>query len=243
MIVVCKKPTKRLVKGVRYNVLNLWNSGSNQRWLESTVEIEGLGRFSVSNFTDIDGKELPKTNIVTAQVNTTKSLDFNDFKEGDILVCKSDSYKTLAKNGMYKVEKKILIEQERKSFGGNKYTHKEFKIKFEGISRTMKFSGWRFRKLTADEVREISLNSVLLGEEPNIIKTAKIRKIDMVVDKDLELMRILSKSIIDENRHHLSIIDWGCQKSSSDLGATSEDFSQLMNMTLKDILAKIEKKS
>ncbi len=242
MILICKKPTKRLVKGVRYNVVNLWNSGNNQRWVESTVEIEGLGRFSVSNFTDTDGKELPKTNIVTAPANAMKSLDFSDFKEGDILVCKCDSYKTLAKNGMYKVEKKLLIEQERKSYNGSKYTHKEFKIKFEGINRTIKFSGWRFRKLSADESREISLNSVLLGLEPNVIKTSKIRKIDMVVNKDLELMSILAKSIIDENRHHLSIVDWGCQKSCPDLGATSEDFNELMNMSLKDIIKKIEKK-
>ena len=47
MIVVCKRPTKRLIKGVRYEVENLWNDGTSQRWLEGKVSIKDIGRFSV----------------------------------------------------------------------------------------------------------------------------------------------------------------------------------------------------
>ena len=64
MIVICKKPTKRLLKGVRYESGSLWNDGLNQRWLEGKVEILGVGRFSVDNFTDTNGGPLPKTNVI-----------------------------------------------------------------------------------------------------------------------------------------------------------------------------------
>ena len=63
-----------------------------------------------------------------------------------------------------------------------------------------------------------------------------------MINKNLELVKNLSRSIVDENRHHLSIIDWACQKSGTNLGITSDDYSFLMNMTLKDILEKIETK-
>jgi len=107
-----------------------------------------------------------------------------------------------------------------------------------GIPRKLKFSS-NFRKLSDQETREISLNSLLNGEEPVIVKSKDIRKIEMVANKELELMTILSKSIIDPNRHHLSIVDWACQKSGSNLGVTPEDYSTLLNMSLKDILEKL----
>ena len=47
MIIVCKKPTKKLVKGLRYEVGNIYNDGTNNRWQEGTVEIIGVGRFVV----------------------------------------------------------------------------------------------------------------------------------------------------------------------------------------------------
>jgi hypothetical protein len=53
---------------------------------------------------------------------------------------------------------------------------------------------------------------------------------------------MLSKSIIDVNRHHLSILDWACQKSGSYLKITPDDYETLLNMPLKDILKIIETK-
>jgi len=241
MIVICKRPTKRLVKGVRYETGSLYNSGNNQRWREGTVEILGIGRFSVDNFTDINGSPLPKTDIIVplAQVETLK---FEDLKKGDILVCTSDNYKTLGKGCMYQIEELKSISSQRMGWNKQPYTHTEKTIKFVGIPRTLKFSSWRFRKLTPQETREISLNSVLHGEEPVIVKSKDIRKIELASNKDLELMNMLSKSIIDPNRHHLSIIEWACQKSGTNMGVTSDDYSDLLNMSLKDILEKIETK-
>ena len=57
------------------------------------------------------------------------------------------------------------------------------------------------------------------------------------------VIKNLSKSIIDEGRHHLSIIDWACYKVGNGMGINQNDYEPLMNMTLKDILSKIETKS
>lgn len=241
MIAICKNPTKRLVKGVRYEIGNLWNDGTNQHWLEGNVEILGIGRFSVNNFTDINDNPLPKINIIIP-VNTQETLKFEDLKKGDILVCKSDNYKTMGKGCMYQIDE--LITKSSQKIGWNKqpYTRVDNSIKFVGITRSLKFSSWRFRKLTPHEAREISLNSVLHGEEPVIVKSKDIRKLDLVSNKELELMSMLSKSIIDTNRHHLSILDWACQKSGSYLRITPDDYEALLNMPLKDILKIIETK-
>ena len=241
MIVICKKPTKRLVKGVRYEIGSLYNGGKNQRWLEGTVEILGIGRFVVDNFTTTDGNPLPKTDIILPLVQK-EQLTFEQLSKGDILVCKSDSYKTLGKGCMYQIEELKSVSSQKMGWNKQAYTHVEKSIKFVGIPRTLKFSNWRFRKLSPQEAREISLNSLLHGEEPVIVKSKDIRKIELVTNKELELMGMLSKSIIDPNRHHLSIIDWACQKSGANLGIKSDDYSALMNMTLKDILEKIETK-
>ena len=241
MIVICKRPTKRLVKGVRYETGSLYNSGNNARWQEGTVEILGIGRFSVDNFTDINGSPLPKSDIIVQPTNI-EQLTFEQLSKGDILVCTSDNYKTLGKGCMYQIEDLETKSEQRIGWNKQPYTHIEKKIKFVGIPRILKFSPWRFRKLSPQEAREISLNSVLHGEEPAIVKSKDIRKIELVANKDAELMSALSKSIIDINRHHLSIIDWACQKSSTNLGITPEDYTTILNMSLKDILEKIETK-
>lgn len=241
MIVICKRPTKRLVKGVRYETGSLYNSGNNARWQEGTVEILGIGRFTVENFTDINGNPLPKTDIIIQRAQV-EVLKFEDLKKDDILVCTSDKYKTLGKGCMYQIEEVKSKSEQRIGWNKQSYTHTEKTVKFVGIPRTLKFSSWRFRKLTPQEAREISLNSVLHGEEPAVVKSKDIRKFELVSNKDLELMSALSKSIIDPNRHHLSIIDWACQKSATNLGISPEDYTTILNMSLKDILEKIESK-
>jgi len=237
MIVICKRPTKRLVKGVRYETGSLYNSGNNNRWQEGRVEILGIGRFVVDNFTTTDGNPLPKIDIILKRTHV-EPLSFEKLKKGDILVCTSDSYKSLGKGCMYQIEELKSVSSQKMGWNKQAYTHVEKSIKFVGIPRKLKFSS-NFRKLSDQETREISLNSVLNGEEPVIVKSKDIRKIELVANKELELMTILSKSIIDPNRHHLSIVDWACQKSGSNLGVTPEDYSTLLNMSLKDILEKI----
>jgi hypothetical protein len=141
---------------------------------------------------------------------------------------------------MYQIEELKIKSEEKLNWNKQKQIYTEKTIKFVGIPRTLKFSYWRFRKLTPQENRDISLNSVLHNQDPLIIKSKDIRKIDMISNKELELMNMLSKSIIDPNRHHLSIIDWACQKSGTNLGIIPNDYTALLNMSLKDILEKIK---
>jgi hypothetical protein len=240
MIVVCKRPTKRLVKGVRYEVDGLWNDGSNQRWLEGKISIKGIGRFSVGNFTDENGNGVSKINIVRpfAQI---ERIVFSELKEGDILVCTSDNYKTLLKGGMYRIEKLISIHTQRTNWNGSAYTHNEEHIKFEGVTRRLKFNTWTFRNLNSEEVREISLNVLLNDEEAPVIKSQNIKKIDLMSNKDTVLMEILAKSIIDPNRHHLSITEWGCEKIAPKLSLVVSDFEHLLSIPLIEILKLLEK--
>jgi hypothetical protein len=229
MIVICKKETKKLVKGVRYEAEGLWNNGTNRGWLEGTVQIKNIGRFTINNFTDTNGNSLPKINIIPT-VEPLRSLRFEDIKEGDIVVCLVDSYKTIIKGGMYKIESKII--KKINNYGRNY-------IKLEGLSRYIIFSPWCFRKLTPQENREMSINSLLEGKSPDIIKSSNIRKIDMVKNKDAELINLLCKSILDRNRHHLSIVDWAV-KIGNNLSVKKEDYKDLINLKLSEIFKKIE---
>lgn len=241
MIVIAKVANKKLIKGHRYEVQNLWNGGKNQRWIEGKIQLVGFSsRYSVDSFTDVSGNTIPKTNFTSNQIQVENFIKFEDCKENEILVCNSDNYKTLAKGSMYKIEKLEKIESQVLGFGGKKFNTVVTTIKFVGIKRKLKFNGWIFRKLTAVESRNISLESILTGEEPDIVKTISIRKIDLVVNKERSLMEIIAKTIIDENRHHLSIIDWSCQKTGEKMRIKPEDFKDLLDMKLSDILKKIE---
>ena len=242
MIVISKVANKKLLKGHRYEVQNLWNAGNNQRWVEGKVQLVGFSsRYSVDSFTDSSGNPLPNSNYASTVRPPERFIKFEDCKEGEILVCNSDHYKTIAKGSMYKIEKLDKVETEVSGWGGNKWIRKDESVKFEGIKRKLKFNGWAFRKLTPEETREISLGSILNGEEPAIVKTTAIRKIDMVVNKEKSLMEVIAKTIIDENRHHLSIIDWSCQKTGEKMRINPDDFKDLLDMKLSDILEKIEK--
>lgn len=236
MIVICKKETKKLVKGLRYEVQNLWNNGQNQRWIDGKIEVKGVsGRYSVNNFTDTNGNPVPNINHSTPRERIIENLKFADLKKGDILVCKVDSYKTMMKGGMYKIE-----NLETFSYNRGTWTHTEEYVRFEGIKRKLRFNSWRFRKLTPEESREIQLGSILEGKDPEIIKTTDIDKFDKIVNKEKALMEILSKSILDTNRHHLSILEWACKKSNGNISITEDNYKDLLEMPLKDILQKIE---
>jgi hypothetical protein len=137
----------------------------------------------------------------------------------------------------------IIFKSEQKiGWNGSKYISTKKSIKLVGINRTLKFCGWNFRKLTEQESRDISLDSILHGKEPNIIKTKDINKLDLLANKDFELISCLAKSIIDPNRHHLSIVEWACEKLNGHLPLKPSDYSSLLEMSLKDILEKIETK-
>ena len=99
------------------------------------------------------------------------------------------------------------------------------------------FPSWWFRKLTLEESRNMALNRLVDGIEPEIIKK-KARKIEHTSNKTKELIINLFKSIMDDNRHVLSIVDWTIKINRMDI--EKSDFDEILNLPLKDILQQIE---
>jgi hypothetical protein len=239
MIVICKKGSTRLVKGLRYEVISMNNSPASSY---NSVRIKDFGAYSVKNFTTIDGKELPKIDIPLPQnFYRSRLLKPEEVKKGDIIVCTRDTYKTLVQDGMYRIEEISVKSTPRTSYNGTILSpNVEHFIKLEGVKRKLKFNGWTFRKLTTAEAREMALGQLLFDEETGVITTNDVRKIDLVKNKNLELVRLVSKSILDPNRHGLKILDWGIQQVSKKTEVTAGDYEDLLNMSLKDILELIE---
>ena len=239
MIVICKKGSTRLVKGLRYEVVAMNNSPASSY---NSVRIKDFGAYSVKNFTTTDGNELPKIDIPLPQnFYRSRLLKPEEVKKGDIIVCTRDTYKTLVQDGMYRIEEISVKSTPRTSYNGTILSpNVEHFIKLEGVKRKLKFNGWTFRKLTTAEAREMALGQLLFDEETGVITTNDVRKIDLVKNKNLELVRLLSKSILDPNRHGLKILEWGIQQVSKKTEVKSDDYEDLLNMSLKDILELIE---
>lgn len=231
MNVISNVSTKRLIKGYTYEVESIYNDGTSKSWLEGKLSIENLGRFNVNNFRMPNGDELPKVKLEKVVL---KPKDIKETVAGDLLICNVDSYVLFKKDSLYKVQEIRSIE--RKSFN-RKYI--EMSAKFEGINRWIKISTWNFRQLTDQEKREINLSYLLNNEDPDIVRGKK-RKIDLEINKKETLMKEISRSILDRNRHHLSIVDWAINKTGSKLKLKKEDFEEILNMKLGDILKNIE---
>lgn len=238
MVVICKKGTIKLVKGLPYQVVTLENSKKDEI---GRVWIKDLGWYSVNNFETTDGQPLPKINIARKEP-TEKRLEFSDISKGDILICKTDNYKTLIKNGMYKIQEVSSISKQVKGWSGVMRTQVDNYVRFEGVSRKLMFNSWNFKKLPTDQAREMALEQILNDTPDKVMRTdfRNTRKIEHIENKDEELMSILAKSILDVNRHQLSIVDWAVQQLGKKMDLTRNDYSHLMNMKLKDILKLID---
>ena len=239
MNIICKKGTTKLVKGHSYEVVAMWNSNTSTY---KSVRLKDFGSYSVKNFTTMDGKPLPEIDIpLPTNFYNYDLLKGEDVTKGDIIVCKQDNYKSLVKDGMYRVEEINRKVTPRTSYSGTLLQPSiEYFIKFEGVKRKLKLNGWCFRKLTTAEARELALNQLLFDETTGLITTNDTRKIDLVQDKNLELVKIVSKAILDPNRHGLKILDWGIQQVSKKTEIKVDDYADLLEMSLKDILDLIE---
>ena len=88
----------------------------------------------------------------------------------------------------------------------------------------------------------MALEQILNDAPDKVTRTdfRNLRKIEHIENKDNELMLVLAKSILDGNRHQLSIVDWAVQQLGRKMDLTRNDYSHLMNMKLKDILKLID---
>lgn len=236
MIVISKKTTTKIVKGLRYEVEALYNSPTERR---PRVYIKNFGAYSINGFTDTDGNELPKIDI---PFSTTRfqSLSFEDLRKGDILVCNTSHYKTLVKDGMYRISELSTTSKIVTGWQGRQSTVVTNFIKFDGIKRKLQFNGYSFRKLSTEEAREMSLNKVLYDEEEKVISSADVRKVDLLQNKNKELITYLAKSIIDPNRHQLSTLDWTIQTKKRWIDLIPQDFDEILNMNFSEVLQLID---
>ena len=121
------------------------------------------------------------------------------------------------------------MEEVMKAQGELRWDNKH-KIKLKGSKRFVDF-GWNFKLVPKDESREIALNAIF-GE--NVLQ-GEVGKIDNL---DKILIDMLAKSILDPNRHRLSIVDWAIEKYGK-CGVKEDDFKALLNKKLKTILDNI----
>jgi len=233
MKVISRKGNRKLLKGHVYET-DFFNNdqtqtNQNYRYSYKRISIKGRGWYSVDDFTQTDGQPLPKT-IYDRQVKV-EPTKITDIKKGDVLVCLSDQrFKYLIKGGKYRIAE-VRITNESSSWsaswsGGD--------IRLEGYNRWLMWSNWNFRKLTLQESRDLALSQIFDKEENFSVEFK--RKFELKSDKDVVLVETLAKSILDKNRHELSVLDWGIEKSGGHFKLTKEDFSHLMDKPLKDIL-------
>lgn len=215
MILVAKKSTKRIIKGLRYEAESIHNNQPNQT---GSVYIKDTGWFSVNTFTDTDGNPVPK---VHTNGHVVTMLEASELNVGDKLICTNDSFRLFDKGGSYEIERIDIITGQY----GNRT-----KIKFKDIKRTIYFNPWSFRKMTVAELRATALNT-FFNEEEEVVPE--------VVNKEKMLMELLARSLLDRNRHHLSIVDWGITQLSNKK-IEKNDYDNLLEMQLKDILTILE---
>jgi hypothetical protein len=228
MKVISKKGNRKLLKGHIYDT-DFFNNdqtqvNQNYRYSYKRISIEGRGLYNVDDFTQTDGQPLP--NILYDKRVKVEPTKITDLKKGDVLVCLSDQrFKYLIKGGKYRIAE-VRITNGGSWSGGD--------IRLEGYNRWLMWSSWNFRKLTLQESRDLALSQIFDKEENFSVEFK--RKFELKSDKDVVLVETLAKSILDKNRHELSIMDWGIEKSGGHFKLTKEDFSHLMDKPLKDIL-------
>lgn len=225
--------TRKLVKGQIYDAVGLINDPKNpprSSWIAETIFISkgyNVERFNANHFVLESGAPIPKVNISIP--DEYKQLDFSDIKIGDILVYKSDNLKCLIKGAKY------IVEDKKKSgnYGGS--------IKFKGVSRWLCFSSWKFRPASKSEIREDSLLQILEGRESGVIEKEPDSRIDSTGDKkNKNLIQFLSKSIINNNRHGMDIIDWSIKKEAKNWKLKREDYDKIIDLPLREVLKMID---
>ncbi len=237
MIVISKINTKRIIKGQRYECV---------KQIRDRIFLKAFGWYSMKNFTNIDGKEI-KEGSLSATVQTTvvrnRLTKFSDIKKGDVLVCMNTRYKTFTKGKMYMVEELETQEREFNGYSNSTYyptrVYHVYYVKFVGFKRKIIFNGFNFRALNTQELRELKLSEVF-SSESRVVKDSKIRGIELIDNPEKALLEILAQSIIDKNRHHLSVIDWACSKIGDKLSVKKSDFEPYLKMSLEEILSKID---
>lgn len=221
MNVISLKSNSKLIKGHQY-IANSFNNTINATlsWYDGSIYIRGFGRYQCKDFTDTSGNPLPQINYTNPTNTLTPSFNVRTLKVGDIIVCNTNKYKYLVKDGKYKISH-INFK--------NQYTTQ---IKLEGYNTWINWS-YYFRKLSLQESRDLALSQIF--DQPENFSVDFIRKFDKEKNQTKILLETIAKSIIDKNRHYLDVIDWGIHKEKYQ-ELKREDFSELLQKPLAEIL-------
>lgn len=175
MKVISKVDTKRLVKGATYEAVRLINKDDGSvTFFRSLIEIEGGLKSIPRNFTLENGNPLPEINYISTSYKPPIAYIYepSKLKIGDILKCRRDS--TYLKAGkLYQIED---VVHERKKYGV------DIKIKVKGHNRYI--STYNFGLPSKDELREISLRSILEDVSVDLSVDTNSRIIDSLSTKE-----------------------------------------------------------
>jgi len=220
---LCIRSNKKLLKGHLYDCEYIDTTKftskyqNNQR--NNRVIITGFGGYSTSGFRMEDGTPIPLDYKYDQRPKYVQPY-IVDVNVGDWVICNTNSYKTLIRGQRYQVEEVI------KADGEVKWNNKH-KIKLKGSKRFVDF-GWNFKLVPKDESREIALNA-LFGDQ---VLNGEVGKIDNL---DKIMVNMIAKSILDPNRHKLSIIEWAIEKYGK-CGITESDFKTLLDKKFKTVI-------
>lgn len=235
MIAISVKETKKLVKGVQYDVLEYKNSSTHG--FRSSIKIKDLGWFRLDFFIPGDGSSsFPKIdwkdhNLIDDEtshyINNPENL-----KKGDLLVCVREGSIYLQKGNFYKIED---IKKETL----NRWT--KIQVKVVGYNRWLSY--YSFRTASQREIREISLLRLFDEDAPSTSIDTKTRKIDLLPKEKKELLlgQTIIRSVLDPWRNSMDIIDWAIKKTEPSLKLTRDDFFPIMQKTLAEFCQENEK--
>jgi len=225
MVIKAKQDKNKVLKGVQYETDYIQYGGMRVMSNDGTY----LGYYKKEDFTMPNGSEITIDRYDNRRASTN-SISIDQLKVGDIVVCNTNrNYKYLVKGGKYRISEVEIIK-------GN--TFKSGFIRFEGYKRKLTWSPWNFRKLNTQESRDLAISQIFDKEENFSVEF--VRKIEQTQNKEKELFEAISKSVLDKNRHQLSIIEWAVRKSSKHMDFNLEDFNDILDMKLSEIIKMID---
>lgn len=223
MQVVSLKSNSKLIKGHVYETDHYNNDPANMNY--HYINIIGYGRYTPSDFTLLSGSPLPIQKYKNISHNSY--VQITDINKGDIVVCNSEKgYRYLIKGGKYRIND----TRTKRSSGGFIFGE----IQLEGYKRWLTWNSWNFKKLTIQETREIALSQIF--DTPENFSVEFKRKFDQSKSKNKILIESICKSILDKYRHHYDIITWGIEKNSATYKLNKDDFKELLDMPLSEII-------
>lgn len=223
MQVISKKSTKKLIKGFLYECEYYDSQYDSIRIVTPT----GQNIWTrLSTFTLPNGDP-----ILGTWGNRSRSWEPTKVKAGDVIVCKSDSYKYLIRGCKYRISK---VRENNSSY------YKRQEILIEGYKRWIKYNDWNFRKLSTQESRDLALSQIFdKPEDFSVEVISKVKQNRMKDEKGKLVIDCLIRSIIDKNRHSLDLIDWTIDKNPN-MGFTRDDFNELFDMKIVDLMKMYE---